>query len=260
MLRDYFPGSAEVLLVLLVIATYMNRDGMAFPGQTLIAKGARCGVRTVKRRIAAARELGWLGVGLAGRVGQGWRHNAYQAVVPEDLPLDEQDDALADAVAAQVGQLDERGDTAMAPPSREQPERGDSTGPNVGPESDRRGANPGQTWGHLGGPVTPALRTPALGTHASEARLAPSARVQEHENERPEPRADSPAERVAKLTAEKNLKAVEAGSLARKDDKTDRWRRIRTLAASQSPVDLDLLAKTFRTSEADVMDALRETA
>src|SRR5262249_23610195 len=109
---DHGPSSPSVLLTLYVIGTFMDRDGIAWPNQQSIANGARTSVRSVQRHIQTAVRAGWLGVNLAGRGGQGWRHNAYRCAVPSDLSLDYLDEAISDAIA-QNGDIEvpERSDT-----------------------------------------------------------------------------------------------------------------------------------------------------
>lgn len=118
-LRDHGPRSQGLLLTLYTIGTYMDRDGIAWPSQQLIAAGARASVRTVQRHIAIAERAGWLGIQLAGRGGQGWRHNAYRAAVPDDVPLDDLDEGIADAITARNGDIEpiERHDTIVSSPS-----------------------------------------------------------------------------------------------------------------------------------------------
>lgn len=118
-LRDHGPRSQGLLLTLYTIGTYMDRDGIAWPSQELIAAGARASVRTVQRHIAIAERAGWLGIQLAGRGGQGWRHNAYRAAVPDDVPLDDLEEGIADAITAQNGGIEpiERHDTIVSSPS-----------------------------------------------------------------------------------------------------------------------------------------------
>ena len=99
-LRERGPENPGELLTLLVIGTYMNRSGEAYPSQKLIASGARCSKRTVQRHITSAREQGWITVYLAGRAGQQWRHSMYQARVPDWLVLDDLDEEISDYIEA----------------------------------------------------------------------------------------------------------------------------------------------------------------
>lgn len=108
-LRDRGPRSPSLLLTLYTIATFMNRDGYAFPGFDLIAKGARTSTRTVQRHIAEARRTGWLGVEAAGTK-KGWRKNSYRAAIPDDLELDETEERMADGLLAQEGEIGDEGD------------------------------------------------------------------------------------------------------------------------------------------------------
>lgn len=249
-LRDHGPESPSVLLTLFVIGTYMDRAGVAFPSQQLIAKGIRGSVKTVQRHIEITRRDGWLCVQTAGRGGKGWRHYAYRAAIPDRVPLDDLDEAIADSIEAIEGSLPERlsepaqapdkhqksivpasgnapalrvsrsapaslgEDTIVSPPS---PHRGDSivsprkpenlgcpvdvhrTKPSVtasvteadGVRHDRgdtgeakvatNGAEgddiSGTSWRHNSVALTPALRTPASITRASEEAHNAQSRV-----------------------------------------------------------------------------------
>ena len=114
-LRDHGPRSSSLLCTLFIIGTYMNDSGYAFPGQVLIAKGARASLRTVQRHIAEARKLGWLVVEFAGRGGQGWRHSAYRCAIPDNLALTEKSEELADKIVSQLVNPD-GDDTSATPP------------------------------------------------------------------------------------------------------------------------------------------------
>ena len=45
-----------------------------------------------------AEALGWIYIALAGRSGQGWRHNSYRACVPDHVPLTDKDEELSEAI------------------------------------------------------------------------------------------------------------------------------------------------------------------
>jgi hypothetical protein len=91
---------------MLVLNTYMNNEGFAFPGQPKWAAGARMSVRTIQRHIAAAKRTGWIAVLNAGRGGKGWAFNGYRCCIPDDLQLNEQEERIADHIAAQAGGID----------------------------------------------------------------------------------------------------------------------------------------------------------
>jgi hypothetical protein len=129
-LRDHGPASRSVLLTLFTIGTFMNRDGYAFPGQQTIARGARASVRTVQRHIEKAEREGWIGVRLAGRGGQGWRHLAYRAAIPADLNLSYLDETIADTIEGSEGVI-EGGDPIVSPPYT----RRDAVAASVSPAS-----------------------------------------------------------------------------------------------------------------------------
>jgi len=105
-LRDHGPRDALSLLLLLTLSTWMDRDGRAFPSQEKLAAGARMSIRTVRRKLAAAVDAGWLRIETENVGGQNWRRNVYLAAVPEGLELDETDEALRDVVVSQAGDVD----------------------------------------------------------------------------------------------------------------------------------------------------------
>jgi len=116
MLRDHGPNDPGFLLVMLVLATYMDRHGFAYPGQPTWAKAARKSVRMLQRYIARGRGLGWLEVINAGRGGKGWAFNGYRCCIPDGIELNEKDEAIATAIVAEAGDVD-GDDTVMLPPS-----------------------------------------------------------------------------------------------------------------------------------------------
>lgn len=105
-LRDHGPPSNGLLLTLYTLSTYMDNDGFAFPGQATIARGARVSERTVRRHVDQAVSLGWLHVEPTRGQGQAWRGIAYRAAIPDDLELDDIDDAITDALHSQQGDIE----------------------------------------------------------------------------------------------------------------------------------------------------------
>lgn len=59
-LRDHWQGHTSVLLTLYTIGTYMDRNGMAYPGQKTLATAIRATVKTVQRHIETAERAGFL--------------------------------------------------------------------------------------------------------------------------------------------------------------------------------------------------------
>ena len=117
-LRDFGPEEPGLLLTLYTLGTFMDEEGFGFPGQETLAQGARACVRTVRRHIKAARERGWVAIELSDRGGRGWRRYVYRACVPDNVPLTERDEILADAVVSQFGEVEDDGaDKAVSPPS-----------------------------------------------------------------------------------------------------------------------------------------------
>ena len=116
-LRDHGPRNPSLLLTALVIGTYMDRDGIAYPSQQLIAAGIRASVKTVQRHIVQLHREGWLGIEHAGRGGKGWRHYVYRATVPDELELGDSEELMACAITAQIGEVaPHRGDTIVSSP------------------------------------------------------------------------------------------------------------------------------------------------
>lgn len=91
---------------MLVLATYMDRGGFAYPGQPTWARAARKTVRTIQRYIARAKRDGWLEVVNAGRSGRGWAFNGYRCCVPDAVLLPEQDEEIATAIVAEYGDVE----------------------------------------------------------------------------------------------------------------------------------------------------------
>lgn len=71
-------------LVLLTMATYMDRDGFARPSQETLASASGLSVRAVRRNLQGALEAGWLAKLRQGRhTGRGASYaSEYQAVIP----------------------------------------------------------------------------------------------------------------------------------------------------------------------------------
>lgn len=229
-LRDHGPKSPSVLLTLFVIGTFMDRTGRAFPSQQLIAKGIRGSVKTVQRHLEIARRDGWLSIETAGRGGKGWRHYAYRAAIPDHVQLDDLDESIADAIESQEGGI-EGGDTIVSPPSTQREDTimsprksqdrncpadvqrtissvtasvtendgvrhhgGDTGDSKVATNGADGGDISGTSWRHNSVALTPALRTPAYITRASEeahnaqSRVAsttpPEIRAREETNEK----------------------------------------------------------------------------
>src|SRR5262249_3584922 len=115
-LRDHGPAQHGLLVTLYTLGTYMNDDGLAYPGQDTLARGAHASVRTIRRHMKEAEALGWVHIELSGRTGQGWRHYVYRSVVPDHVPLEGKDRVLAD-LAADECRVPQGTDTAMSSPT-----------------------------------------------------------------------------------------------------------------------------------------------
>jgi hypothetical protein len=108
-IRTHAPRHAGFRLTLLMIATYMNRRGVAWPSQKALAEACCCNIRTIRRHVDRASRAGWLIVretrihellpDQRRKRGQ-WRAHVYQASVPAELELDELEAEIAAAVEA----------------------------------------------------------------------------------------------------------------------------------------------------------------
>src|SRR5690606_31813453 len=105
LVRDHGPNDRMLKACLQTLRTYMDAEGYAFPSQALIAKGASLSEKTVQRKLDKARRLQWIGVYTHGRNGQGWKRQGYQCCVPDHVDVNEKDEHLFDAWAAQVGDV-----------------------------------------------------------------------------------------------------------------------------------------------------------
>lgn len=170
-IRDHGPQNATSCLVLYVIGTFMDRNGFAFPGQKLLAAGARMSDRTLRRHLDKLERAGWIAIEIAGRTGQGWAHHAYRASVPDSLAIDDLDEGIAEALIAQNGDLEanEGADTAMSTPLPVTTANGaDIRGMKVR----TNGTEGADTRGHKVRtqlcPINSRSETPAYRTHAPE--------------------------------------------------------------------------------------------
>jgi hypothetical protein len=163
-LRDHGPEDPSFLLAMLMLNTWMDGEGFAYPGQPKWAKAARTSVRNLQRHIAKGRRLGWIDVVNAGRGGKGWAFNGYRCCVPDDVPLDEKDERISDAIIAQAGDVGD--DTAMSSPTIPRAHGDDTERPMV-TTNGHLGDDKSASWSRHSYVVqTPALRTPALRTPA----------------------------------------------------------------------------------------------
>ncbi|HEY0941902.1 MAG TPA: helix-turn-helix domain-containing protein [Steroidobacter sp.] len=189
---------------LYTLGTYMDRDGYAWPSQSLWAKGSRVTERTIRRHMDRAVGLGWLAVETAGRTGQGWRHYAYRACVPDHLLLDDRDESISDALTAQNGGI-EPGKGADTIVSSRQAKGADTamSSPNVtcGHPTHERADIQSTTCGHSYVqnvrtqlcPTNSRSETPAYRTPKEEAqRFAPSAPDFVSQGKNPERRPQRP--------------------------------------------------------------------
>jgi hypothetical protein len=138
-LRDHGPEDPHFLLAMLVLNTFMDATGFAYPGQSTWARGARKSVRMIQRYIVRARSEGWLYVVNAGRTGRGWAHHGYRCCVPDYIKLSEKDERISDHIISTVGDV-EGDDTAMSPRLTQRVD-GDDTKRNKVATSGRHGGD-----------------------------------------------------------------------------------------------------------------------
>jgi hypothetical protein len=93
------------LLTLLVLSTFMDRRGFAFPSQETLATASRVSLRTVQRHLHAAIQAGWLHAQLAGRTDRKWRHYCYRCCIPDHIEVDEQQESVSNAMVAESGEI-----------------------------------------------------------------------------------------------------------------------------------------------------------
>lgn len=120
LLRDYGPNDPGFLLAMLILGTYMDESGFAYPSQATWARAARKSARMIQRYIARGRREGWIAAVNAGRGGKGWAFNAYRCCVPDSVVLTEKDEELSDTITSTMGEVDddiEGTDTAVSVPS-----------------------------------------------------------------------------------------------------------------------------------------------
>jgi len=97
-LRDQGPRSRDFLCAMLVLRTWMDENGFAYPSNRTWAKAARMSINTLRKHIQTAKDEGWLGVNERGGAGQKWKLNTYRCAVPDAIELTEKDETLATAL------------------------------------------------------------------------------------------------------------------------------------------------------------------
>ena len=86
-LSEHGPERAVTQHVLLVLASFMNREGVAWPGQRKLSKTSRLAQKTIMEHVAYAEAAGWIVRSFRGR-GPRAGHK-YQAVIPVPILLEE---------------------------------------------------------------------------------------------------------------------------------------------------------------------------
>ena len=78
--------------VLFTLATYMDGQGYAFPGQEELAKASGLSPRSVGTHLRRAAKAGWILVKQTQRRGKKWTNNTYQATIPPTLKREAPED------------------------------------------------------------------------------------------------------------------------------------------------------------------------
>ncbi len=109
------PRDAGLRFTLRALATWMAHDGVAWPSQPALSEACDCTVRTIRRRLDRARQIGWIDwadmqVGDFARawlpaVPGRWRVRVYQATVPAGVPIDDADTAPEPSAAHGLAEL-----------------------------------------------------------------------------------------------------------------------------------------------------------
>jgi hypothetical protein len=73
--------------VLQTLATYMGKNGVAFPSTQTLASATGFTERCICTHLEKAAQSGWLIKSLRGKNGQGWKRHAYTAKIPEELKI-----------------------------------------------------------------------------------------------------------------------------------------------------------------------------
>lgn len=71
--------------VLQTLATYMGKNGEAFPSTKTLASATGLTERSICTHLEKAAQSGWLMKSLRGKNGQGWKRHAYTALIPSEL-------------------------------------------------------------------------------------------------------------------------------------------------------------------------------
>lgn len=107
-LRDHGPSDRDFLCAMLILRTYMDQDGFAYPSLRTWAGGARMSVNTLRKHVEAASTAGWINVeSRAGQRRERVRH-VYRCTIPDHIVLDDKDEEIAGAIAVRAGAVGER--------------------------------------------------------------------------------------------------------------------------------------------------------
>lgn len=112
-LRDHGPNSQGFLLAMLMLSTYMDGQGFAYPAQRTWARDARMARNTLAKHITTASALGWLGIEEHPGGGQGWKQHLYRAALPDNVALDEKAEMIVDHIQAEVGEVETEAGSPM---------------------------------------------------------------------------------------------------------------------------------------------------
>ncbi len=121
-IRDHGPNCPTTRATLLMLSTFMNRDGIAYPSQETLAAATCFHANSVQRAIKRANSEGWIWIeSQKSEKGRGWRKNTYIAVVPDTVPLSAKAQASSDRLAAYYGSVEGQGATPQVGPHDNRP-------------------------------------------------------------------------------------------------------------------------------------------
>jgi len=114
-LRDQGPPERDFLAAMLVLNTYMNREGFTSVSQRTLAHAARMDPKTLRKHLRRAEREGWLGIEKRRGGGQAWAGSLYRATCPNSIGLPEKDTALADSIRAEFAPVENEGEGTSVP-------------------------------------------------------------------------------------------------------------------------------------------------
>jgi hypothetical protein len=101
-LRDHGPKSRDFGYAMLILRTFMDDSGFAYPSLRLWARGARMSVNTLRGHMETAVREGWLGIDRGDK-----RKHSYRCAIPAHIKLSDTDETLSDKLVSQLGDIDD---------------------------------------------------------------------------------------------------------------------------------------------------------